>query len=71
MLAKRVGTNSTISVFFYPLPPPPPLQCSFISRYGFNHLAPGYDLSYPMSYLQNPTLFPGEGAIVFIYGVIY
>ena len=27
MVAKRVGTNSTISVVFRPLPPPPPIQC--------------------------------------------
>ena len=27
MVATRVGTNSTISVYFYPLPPLPPIQC--------------------------------------------
>ena len=71
MVAKRVGTNSTISVFFLSFASPSPHTMLIYLEIGFNYLALGYDSSYPMSYLQNPTLFRGEGAIVFIYGVIY
>ena len=42
-----------------------------MSKYGFNHLVLGYNSHYLKPYLQNSALFPGEGDVVFLYGVIY
>ena len=65
MVAKRVGTNGTISVFFYPLPPPPPHTMLIYLEIWTQSLGTGVRFVLPNFLSSKSKIVPGGGGYCF------
>ena len=65
MVAKRVGMNSTISVFFCPLPPPPPFTMSIHLEIWVQSLGTGVRFVLPNVLSSKSSIVPEGGGYHF------
>ena len=71
MVAKSLGAHSRISALFCPLPPPPPHTMLIHLEIWADALGTGVQFMLPNVLSAELNIVPGEGAIIFLYGVMY